>query len=101
MIGWPDDKICSLACRLGDESQQPTWPQVRHRRKCTQREPILKHSSHPFALGVTGRIIVTCGSIILYPYPRFPGRACSRCSLSTCLSRRLTASSERHLDGDI
>jgi hypothetical protein len=49
-----------------DESQQPTWPQVRHRRRCTHGEPILKQSSHPSALGITGRIIFTWGSIISF-----------------------------------
>ncbi len=44
---------CLVACLCGELSQQPTWPQVRQRRRCTQGEPIFKHSSQPSALGVT------------------------------------------------
>jgi hypothetical protein len=47
---------CRVACRFGESSQHPTWPQVRHKRRCTQREPIFRHSSHPSALGVTSRM---------------------------------------------
>src|SRR2546426_11236652 len=61
MIGWPLEEKCLLACRLGEESQQP--PHVRHSRKCTQGEPMIKQSSQPSALGVTGRIALTCGSV--------------------------------------
>src|SRR6202030_3520292 len=31
----------------------PTWPQVRQIRKCSHTLPVLRHSSHPNALGVT------------------------------------------------
>ena len=67
MIGCPLSWKCILACRCGEESQQPTCPQVRHRRKCTHLEPILRQSSQPSALGVTSRIIFRCGSTILSP----------------------------------
>ena len=36
MTGWPVSRKCSLACWRGLESQQPTWPQVRHIRRCAQ-----------------------------------------------------------------
>jgi len=48
---------CFVACRLGESSQQPTCPQVRHRRRCTQPEPMARHSSQPSAPGVTSRIV--------------------------------------------
>src|SRR5580704_2703838 len=52
---------CLLACLFFDESQQPTWPQIRHSRKCTQVPPISRHSLQPLPLGVTWRISFTCG----------------------------------------
>jgi hypothetical protein len=67
MIGCPLLWKCILACRCGEESQQPTCPQVRHRRKCTHLEPILRQSSQPSARGVTSRIIFRCGSTISSP----------------------------------
>src|SRR6185312_15388383 len=48
---------CLVACLCGESSQQPTWPQVRQRRRCTHFEPIFKHSSQPSALGVTVRMV--------------------------------------------
>jgi hypothetical protein len=36
ITGWPVDAKCLLACWFGDESQQPTWPQLRQVRRCTQ-----------------------------------------------------------------
>ena len=47
---------CLVAWRLGELSQQPTWPQVRQSRRCTHCEPIFRHSSQPSALGVTSRM---------------------------------------------
>ena len=39
----------------GEESQQPTWPQVRHIRRCTQALPSATQSSHcPSVRGSTG-----------------------------------------------
>jgi hypothetical protein len=35
------------ACRIGDESQQPTCPQVRHSRRCTHGVPRRRHSAQP------------------------------------------------------
>src|SRR5579872_255146 len=60
MMGWPVWWKCLVAWRWGELSQQPTCPQMRQSRKCTQREPIFRHSSQPSALGVTLRIAETC-----------------------------------------
>src|SRR6516162_4459440 len=57
MIGWRVAWKCLVAWRFGESSQQPTWPQVRHRRRWTHGEPIFKHSSQPSALGVTSRMV--------------------------------------------
>jgi hypothetical protein len=35
MIGCPIALKCLVACLFLESSQQPTWPQVRHRRRCT------------------------------------------------------------------
>src|ERR1035438_8303416 len=35
---------CLVACLFLEESQQPTWPQIKHKRRCTQRSPISTHS---------------------------------------------------------
>src|SRR5690349_21875608 len=56
MIGWLVVWKCLVACLFFESSQQPTCPQVRQRRRCTQLSPIFKQSSHPLALGVTSRI---------------------------------------------
>src|SRR2546429_1650366 len=51
---------CFVACLFFEESQQPTWPQVKHRRRCTQLSPILRHSSQPSLFGLILRIWSTC-----------------------------------------
>jgi len=33
MIGCPASAACLLACLFGEESQQPTWPQLRQIRR--------------------------------------------------------------------
>src|SRR5262245_37529223 len=43
---------CRVACFLGEESQQPTWPHDLHSRNSTHTDPSARHSSH--ALGVFG-----------------------------------------------
>ena len=51
---WPDDPAWPRACRMGDESQHPTCPHVRHSRRCTHGVPSRRHSSQPpGVLGVT------------------------------------------------
>src|SRR6185295_10976867 len=47
---------CLVACLFFDESQQPTCPQVRHKRRWTQVSPIFRHSSQPFVFGDTSWI---------------------------------------------
>ena len=49
-----------LACLFFDESQQPTCPQVRQRRRCTHLSPVFRQSSQPRACGVTSRIWLRC-----------------------------------------
>jgi len=56
MIGCCVAWKCLVACRLGESSQQPTWPQVRQIRKCSHSLPLLRHSSQPSALGCTSRM---------------------------------------------
>src|SRR6266550_1701727 len=63
MTGWPVAWKCLVACLFLEQSQQPTWPQVKHRRRCTHRSPVARHSSQPSELGVTGRICLTCGQV--------------------------------------
>src|SRR5271169_2112938 len=52
---------CLVACLFLEESQHPTWPQIRHIRRWTHESPTFKHSSQPFALGCTFLISLTCG----------------------------------------
>src|SRR5947207_11145185 len=54
---------CALACLFFESSQQPTCPQLKHSRKCTQLSPVRRHSSQPSARGVTGRICSKCGQL--------------------------------------
>src|SRR5579864_9152998 len=56
MIGCPVALKWAVACLLGDESQQPTWPHVMHSRRWTHRPPMRRQSSQPWADGVTSRI---------------------------------------------
>src|SRR5690348_12272275 len=60
MIGWPLSPACAVACRFGDESQQPIFPQVMHIRRCTQLAPIFRHSSQPSIVG--GRAVTSIRS---------------------------------------
>ena len=49
--GRSDGSACGMP--VGEESQQPTWPHVMHRRRCTQAAPMRRQSSQPCALGRT------------------------------------------------
>jgi len=71
MIGWAVAWKCLVAWRLGESSQQPTWPHVRQSRRCTHQDPVLRHSSQPSALGVTSTMEWKCGqgSAIGAAYP--------------------------------
>src|SRR5262245_27032869 len=59
MIGWCVVWWCRVAWRFGDESQQATWPQVKHSRRCTHSPPILRQSSQPGAGRLTWRILIS------------------------------------------
>src|SRR6266446_1724454 len=50
MVGWLVMWKCLVACLFFDESQQPTWPQAKQSRRCTQRSPVFRHSSQPFGV---------------------------------------------------
>ena len=39
--------VACAACRLGESSQQPTWPQVRQIRRCSHLPPVRRQSSQP------------------------------------------------------
>jgi hypothetical protein len=53
------------AWRSREQSQQPTYPQVRHSRRCTHGVPSRRHSSHPSGvLGTTGPTSSRCGSYV-------------------------------------
>src|SRR5664279_3349206 len=56
MMGWAVAWKCLVACRFGESSQQPTWPQLRQILKCSHTLPLFRHSSQPSALGVTSRM---------------------------------------------
>ena len=70
ITGCPVSLKCFVPCLLGDESQHPTWPHVKHNRNCTQLEPIFSHSSHPLVLpriiGFTWSIWVHLVSFIMF-----------------------------------
>ena len=51
ITGCPRAAACLLACLFLESSQQPTFPQVRHMRRCTQRSPRARQSSQARALG--------------------------------------------------
>src|SRR3954471_17631458 len=58
---------CLVAWRLGELSQHPTCPQLRHKRKWTQLAPIFKQSAHPLALGFTLWIWFRCAHLAIRP----------------------------------
>lgn len=60
MTGCPLEWKCFVPCLLIDWSQHPTWPQLKHRRRCTHVDPICKHSSQPS--GVLGLTFLTTWS---------------------------------------
>ena len=47
MIGWPLPSACLVACLFGDESQQPTSPQVRQIRRWHHGSPAARHWGQP------------------------------------------------------
>src|ERR1700744_5743730 len=84
---------------MGEESQQPTCPQVKHRRKCSHGEPSCKHSSQPSGVcGRTGRTRPRWGSSSTPPKGgRFPSaRLVAGCQTSI---DRMTRSLRLGVDG--
>src|ERR1017187_7130957 len=76
MIGWCVPRQCLVACLFLELSQQPTCPHVRHSRRCAHSSPIFRHSSHPFELGFTFRISLTCWQVsLIAESPTTYGRA--------------------------
>jgi hypothetical protein len=45
MIGWPLARQCADACLASESSQQPMWPHVAQRRRCTHHPPAASHSA--------------------------------------------------------
>jgi hypothetical protein len=58
MIACPDSVACARACLFGDESQQRIVPQLMHRRRCSQRSPVFRHSSQPAMAGGSSVIAI-------------------------------------------
>ena len=56
---------CARACLFLEESQQPTYPQVRHMRKCTQRSPVFAQSSQEVLSDETTRISDSCVQLLI------------------------------------
>ena len=47
MIGWLELSAWAVAWRPGEESQQPTCPQVKQMRRWHHLPPLARHSSQP------------------------------------------------------
>jgi hypothetical protein len=107
-------KACPRGCRSGEESQQPTCPQVRNSRRCTHGDPRARHSSQPSGVrGVTGWTRLRCGSVatvmlavlLCYACPHArQGRRTGRTGASPPSSTRpshdlLESKLDRHLPG--
>src|SRR5208283_5347955 len=69
--GWAVLWKCLVACLFFDESQQPTWPQDRHIRRCTQRSPVFTQSSQTRVVGSVTRIPSRCVHCVIVPVPPF------------------------------
>src|SRR6202012_3183105 len=89
---------CLVAWRLGESSQQPTWPQMRPSRRCTHSSPVFRHSSQPSALGVTVAIRCRCVQCLLMTVPgsRDGGAAHSACVGREPPRRRLVTGDSRN-----
>src|SRR6185437_2955996 len=74
MMGCLERWKCLVACLFLEESQQPTWPQVRQIRRCSHSSPLLRHSSQPLALGVTLAIVFRCEQKSLFNGPPPPSQ---------------------------
>src|SRR5437016_479440 len=66
MIGWLLARECLDAWRFGEESQHPTFPQLRQTRRCTQLAPTARHSSQPSTRsGLATAIVSRCVQIAI------------------------------------
>jgi hypothetical protein len=84
-IGCPSLAAWARACRFGDESQQPTWPQVKQSLRCTQSEPEARHSAQPAGVsGSTSWMKLMCGSVVFtIPSCRDPAEGVDQTSQSS------------------
>src|SRR5690242_8167532 len=64
MTGWCVWWKCWVACLFFEESQQPTWPHDRQRRRCAQVSPICRHSWQPVLPGVTSCVVFRCEQVL-------------------------------------
>src|SRR5260370_15276346 len=60
MIGWLVAWKCLVACLFFEESQQPTCPHVRQRRRCTQVSPIFKQRSEEHTSELQSHLNLVC-----------------------------------------
>src|SRR5258708_32497803 len=64
MTGWSGWMCqCAVAWRLGESSQQPTWPQCMQSRRWTQRSPRRRQSSQPLLDGTTSPRVSRCAQV--------------------------------------
>src|SRR5712664_67358 len=60
MIACLELRKCLRAWRFLESSQQPTCPQVLHKRRCTQVSPMARHSWQPSPPGITALTVLRC-----------------------------------------
>jgi hypothetical protein len=100
-MGWWVLRKCFVACLFLEESQQPTCPQVRQRRRWTHSSPVFRQSSQPRALGVTSRISLKCVQVaialppsagetgeVLWLREQYGEDVASHTGLESCMSAR-------------
>src|SRR5690349_5909228 len=67
MTGCPVSLLCAVAWRIGELSQQPTWPHSWHIRRCTHHPPAARHSWQPSSLGGLSRRVSRCVQVAIRP----------------------------------
>ncbi len=106
MIGWRVAWKCLVAWRFGELSQQPTWPQVRHRRRCTQARADLQtllaaeRARRHVADGVDMAAFVghQCLPVLAGSAALSPASARKACSAATTCAPSPTAAATRLID---
>src|SRR5258708_21895272 len=73
---------CFVACLFFDESQQPTCPHSRQRRRWTQGSPVLMQSSHTSVSVVVNLICFRCVQLSAIGPPSYVAPASAFCSPS-------------------